>query len=547
MDELGVLSWFFPKKKTIYFVIGDEHAVLLFYRNGILQERRFLRDLSDDYTKYIKQICSYYPEAEIVILLDHKEQYYSQKILPNVSTIGADRIAKASFSKADFNANIIKLYNRAYKCSRGLVYTFIDVQITPNIKKWINYIEQLNNYIKGVYLLPIESYTSLGLYKNSMLTDNDTPGKVAKNINITKQTVWEILVTVNKVSGVRTTVFFAGNIISSNIYTDILAREPDVTAGNLEQMILDIIDDVKKMHAEYSRTIEIIDVYLVVQYDIIRHFREGNIPASKVLIFTPYYYYGYMNIANRSSEDRDRFSDPVLIGAIEFSQRLIKQIPYAVRHEDFYFYHIIRILSTTIRLMLPILSIGALLFCCNFFYNEMRYKNISENIDNLQIFLMEKKNEEREFGDLFDFSNNKNLEQVYEIIDLYEFMRLYNVNPLKIIYDFYRVGQNTVTIRKIDWQYDSFNLNFKHFIDLQSMAKIPSNALYKYELKIDALFHKDSNNYEIFYEQYDLYISRLKEAMKCCNVTINIQSDTLNLYSENKFIPITITITNTQG
>jgi hypothetical protein len=316
--------------------------------------------------------------------------------------------------KAEGNtaANTVKTFQCAYQLVRhtqpgSWVFTFVEVEIIENIVKWVHYTEQFNNYIKGIYLLPIESYTSLGLYKNSMLTDDDTPKKVAKNLKITKQVIWEILVTVNKVSGLRINTYYAGALINSVLSKDLIVRDPAVTAGNIEQELITAIERLKRHNLENEETI---DVYLVLPYEIKKHFREENIEVNELLLFTPYYYYGYMNIGNRSSEVKDRFSDPILGGAIEFANFLHCKLPYGSRQRDYAYYYCIKIMAIVAKLSVPILSLFIVWFFCQFFYDEVLYRSQREENEELTKIFQSKLVAKSNNSKLFDFNQNINSE-----------------------------------------------------------------------------------------------------------------------------------------
>jgi hypothetical protein len=232
---MNKINHFFRKKRCT-ITIGLNGASFTFHRGKEIEKTVFFKTLKD-VEKSFKNIFKDKEKYPIFILLDDNNQIYKQKKYPAIRSADVNKLIKKDLvrEKPKTKNEVIKNYikQKRGKNKRWNILLFW-VELKKNLVDWIDFLVlKPKNRLIGVYLLPIESISSLKII--SKIIEKDFNNKKCQIQIVTLNT---------KTSGLKQFIFNNDSLI--------LNREPDHNLNDpnfikyFEQDMLRIIQYLKR-------------------------------------------------------------------------------------------------------------------------------------------------------------------------------------------------------------------------------------------------------------------------------------------------------------
>ncbi len=309
-------------KSQFVLSVGDEGAILCFYKGGKLENRIFVDSPLSPDIKLLEKLLGTYQKIPIRILVDVMEQNYSQQFLPPVSPIGikqqVNRKLKRDFQPTDLN-NVLPL-GRSSQGRRDWSFLFISLANVEPFSRWFEFVLSQKNKFAGVYLLPIESSKLIAQLRGS---------------GADSKTEWEVLVMHNKIGGFRIVVLRSGKLVFTRLAQNLIGDNiSDIVVGNLEQEIANTVEYLRRLGFKGEQDSKII---IIAATDIIQKVDAQTLKFGKVELLTPFNAAEKLGLPSAVNE-KDKFSD--ILAATKFaadSRHVLKfNSPYSKKIELLY-------------------------------------------------------------------------------------------------------------------------------------------------------------------------------------------------------------------
>lgn len=305
-------------------IIGDEGAILTYIVGKSVQSRNFIAHASVDNLKEFETILAKNISAPIYMIVDSMDQSFVQQSLPPISALGVKKLIKRRLDR-DLGADVIKGYvllERDTTGRRDWNFLMVSLENSPHLNLWFNFIEKIDNRLKGIYLLSVEAEN---IVKNIDLA-MEMPKKDKKGVVGSR---WKFFVSHNKVGGFRQVVLRDGRIIFTRLTQPVGDATPEFVAGNVEQEISSTIEYMRRLSFAPQQGL---DVYVVASSDINNVLDLSRIMATNVYKFTPFEIAEFLGITG-AAQPADQFGDVILSACIACNRthRLVLFSPKALK------------------------------------------------------------------------------------------------------------------------------------------------------------------------------------------------------------------------
>ncbi len=288
-------------KNKYVLIVGDDGAILVYLKGNKISRRMFCSAPDADEVVNFNELIGLDSTAPVYIMVDLMEQSFTKQTFPPVSSASISKLVKRrlerDFSSSDLKGSIP--LGRSKIGKKEWNYLFATTPSGGVLGKWIDVFIDLPNQLVGVYLIPSEAQTIIS--------------RVSKNIHGNKKyeknpPKWQILVSHNKVSGVRQIIFHNGTLILTRLSQSLGEDRSDVMAGSIEQEIQTTKEFLKRLGLDDADEIEV----TIIASDEIKSFLDINrIRATRVVCVTPYELTESLGIGS-FAEQSDRFGDIAL-------------------------------------------------------------------------------------------------------------------------------------------------------------------------------------------------------------------------------------------
>ncbi|MBY0355079.1 MAG: hypothetical protein K2Q12_05045, partial [Rickettsiales bacterium] len=336
-------------------MIGDDGAILTYIESGIVQRRLFAATPDRQHTKTFIDLMNEYPHASLYMLVDILDQSYVKHALPPVTSLGLKKLVARRLDR-DFAKEDIKgalNLGREKKGRKDWNFLLISLSAASGLQGWLDIVLDMPNRFAGIYLLPVECeqiIPKLAKHINEPSPGGDEQPKTPSKRRIglpsgrkkdpllksaePEKTSWQLLVSHHKVGGFRQVVLKDGHLIFTRITQGAEAPSPAITAGNVEQEVLNTIEYLKRLSLTDS---SLLDIYFIVAQEIKNNLSRDRIPCNQAYIFTPYEAAELFNL-KQAVLSADRYGDMVLAGAFaaEKKHRLKLNPTYAEKLDKLY-------------------------------------------------------------------------------------------------------------------------------------------------------------------------------------------------------------------
>lgn len=544
-----MLSQYFNRDNKLHLTIGEEGVVVLYYVKDRLSKKLFIRTTSDQDTVELRKILLSDNDAKIHIYVDILDQSYMQKTLPAISVFSIDSLAQKRLEKETPKTHL-KNCLRVGRLSSGRkdwIYVFISTAFEPPISNWVAFLSKYQNIIVGIHFLPIEMACIVDALKDVISAKNvssikpklpfiDKVKALVSKDQIDDIPVWEVLLTLNKSGGFRQAVYQNGKVIFTRLLNSISDPNPDVIAGNIEQEIANSLEYLRRLSLREKDEIKI---YMVISGDIKKHIRKEKFNTTEVHIFTPYEAAKLLHIPENITKEGDRFCDPLILDIIH---RKKTHMMYAFTEElgQIFLYHkFFKWAVNSVKVAVPLIF----LLSCFEIFSIFSYMGLIKNFEieksnlssSLSVTGATKAEIEQKFG------SNADVEQIKEVVELYQEYSQYNTTPLTMLQKIGDIRPDISRVKEIEIRYDVPKLRYTARADAKGFE---NNSITQYQMfaKIAMTFKNFGTSYEELRENYKDYLNKLQLQFKEYQVSLSSLPDNFSFDDVNKPLSLQISL-----
>lgn len=310
-------------------IIGDEGAIIIYMVGKKVMSRNFIAHASADNIKEFETILAKDKKAPLYLVVDSMDQSFLQQSLPPISSLGVRKLIMRRLDR-DLGADVIKGYVLLERDSTGRRdwnFLMVSLENSPHMNLWFDFVERIDNRLKGIYLLSVETENIVKSLDRAM----NGGKKIAKSAVVSR---WKFFVTHNKVGGFRQVILRDGRIIFTRLTQPVGEATTEVIAGNIEQEISSTIEYMKRLSFNPQQGL---DLYIIASADINASLDISRLTSNKIYKFTPHEVSEYLGIEG-AAQITDQFGDVILASFISsmHSHRLTLVLPKAKRVNQIY-------------------------------------------------------------------------------------------------------------------------------------------------------------------------------------------------------------------
>lgn len=290
------------KGSQFILFIGDEGAILVYMEGRHVVKRLFAPNVEPANVRSLLDLLTMRPDIPLRLLVDAIDQSYVRHSLPPVSALSVGKLIKRRLER-DFPAEDIKgavMIDREKEGRKDWNYLLISLSATPLITRWLEWVSELPNPLRGVHLVPVEGEN----YVRAI-------SKVISDKRGNKPSSWQLLVSHHKVGGFRQIVLKGGRLIFTRLAQPIGETVPEVIAGNIEQEVMNTIEYLKRLSFEDEQNL---DIFIIVSEEIKQSIDRKKFKNEVVEIFTPYEAAQALQL-DQAALPSDHFGDVVMAAA----------------------------------------------------------------------------------------------------------------------------------------------------------------------------------------------------------------------------------------
>ncbi len=190
--------------------VGNCGAIVALHGKDKIKNKIFLDELNEDSKKELANLFLFNKKAPIYILFDTINQIYRKKIYPAVKKSDLVHVIKRDMEQ-DEDKESLKNYillNKKITAARRWECLFVSFSGSKVTDDWIEFLLDRPNYLVGIYMLPIETFSLFNLIKSNIRLNSRI---------ILKRNDLYCFILQNKVNGVRQIVFSEVSIVFTRI------------------------------------------------------------------------------------------------------------------------------------------------------------------------------------------------------------------------------------------------------------------------------------------------------------------------------------------
>ncbi len=293
------------KAKRFVLLVGDEGAILVFMQGGKVVRRLFAQSPQPIHTEAMLELLRTNASIPVYVLMDVLDQQYVAHTFPPVSALSLGGLVKRRLDR-DFQPEDIKGALQLGRDKTGRKewrYLLVSLARTPLVAEWVDAVLELPNEVKGVYLVPIESINYLRMLRAQESPDTALP--------------WQMLISYNKVSGVRQVVANEGRLVFTRVSQVIDDAVPAVIAGNIEQDIINTMEYLKRLGFQDSSQM---DAYVITAQDVVESLDLRRFAFGGAHALAPVDVAEHLKL-EQAALSVDRFGDVVMASAFGVTKK----------------------------------------------------------------------------------------------------------------------------------------------------------------------------------------------------------------------------------
>lgn len=518
--------------------VGEEGAVVVYARDGIAQNRLFVKTTDKQDVQKLVQLLEADPIATISLYLDTLDQSFVQKTLPGVNALSVNTIAQSRLEK-EIPKTYLKTYAQVMRHTTGRrdwVYTFVAASYDPPISKWVSFLLPYPNIIEGIYFLPVELSAILPKLRNktskpianivgfeaikSLFSSGSTDG--ARTVG------WEILICQNKTGGFRQVAFLNGKIIFSRLLNNVMDPDEDVLAGNIEQEIANSTEYLSRLALGMEDSIS---VYVILPEEVLKFIRSDKIKATTVKLFTAQQAAERLGLRNVAT-NKDKFFDPVFLNYMAANQLNVGRVHCDETKVVYRAAVGIKFAKKILGIIMPVLAFAILYNVYTFLSVQLSVGSLKDQIHSIESKIAEGK--AAVDGLSAKANNNLPVKQLNEIVSLHQFMTQTNETPISIAMKLSSAMPEYARVKSIGWNY--YDAGLMNFIPSKTNPVFTNpDAIrpYAVEIELDVLFIEVGDTYQELADRYHSFVSSIRKAFEGMHVDISELPSSFNFEAKN--------------
>lgn len=450
------------RNSCFIYLIGDDGAILVYMENGVVQRRLFAATPDRQHTKTFIDLMNDYPYAPIYMLVDILDQSYVKHALPPVTSLGLNKLVSRRLDR-DFAKEDIKgalNLGREKKGRKDWNFLLISISSASGIQGWLDLVLDLPNKFGGIFLLPVECENFLRklsekAYNPANISmepvDPDAPKRRISLPSAKKKTVaaketggenprWQLLVSHHKVGGFRQVVLKDGRLIFTRITQESEGGTPAITAGNVEQEVLNTIEYLKRLSLTESSSL---DLFFIVSQEIKANLSRDRMPCNQAYIFTPHEAAELCDL-KQAVLSADRYGDMVIASAFGATKkRRLKMNPtYADKLDKLY------------AGIMALRGAAALSALVAIFFILSGVFSIPSHLLKMQELKDQEKDKQARFSELsgIDSGVTASADQIKDLVELHEFLSKEEYDVIKTIAETAGIVSGDRTLDRWEWK-----------------------------------------------------------------------------------------------
>jgi hypothetical protein len=566
------------------YLIGDDGAVLVLLDNGQVIQRLFAPNADDAQALSFVHLLGEYPSAPIYVLIDVMDQSYVRHKLPPVSSLGLNKLVQRRLQRDFGKDDVTGALNlgRDKDGRKDWNFLMISLSVSGELQRWLDLVYELPNYFAGVYMLPVEcekiipefaaalrakhkesepavvedvfstpvhadgssetdassgskgkkfspkafrstkksgSSLAVAVEKTSRL--KKTSAKAAKGTK-SRQAMWQILISHQKVGGFRQVVLREGHLMFTRQTQAMENSPPALIAGSVEQELQNTIEYLRRMSYHPADGME---VFVVIGESIKQQISPANFTDLSMYVMTPF---EAAELLGRTAQmqQADRFADIILSAMFgSFKKKCLKLgTPISKRLDGLY--KKIKML----RLASACISIGLLGYTG---YVAFGWWSGLGELDRMQT--QEKKNKQQ-FDEIKKQSSSlsADVNLITDLIAFNEFVGESFETPIDATDKLAKRLVSNGMVKSFEWVGNNLNLTPLNAMSLDKATRTKPDYAIKFSLEM----MYDTQTWDAFLKKSDGYFKTIAEAFSSYDVKYgNLpgsfqQSDVLKIQSD---------------
>lgn len=306
------------KATRFVLTIGDEGAVLTHLVKGKVKKRLFTPEPKAQETRAFFETVLSDPGTPLMLLFDTIDQAYVQQTLPPVAALSVGKLIRRRLDREftdDYVRNAI-LMGKETEGRRDWIFMMVGLQRTTLVRQWLDIVTEWPNRFLGIYMLPVETGQVMQLLAQKLSVEAEEQVAGAE-----EHPSWQFLVTYNKVSGLRQSVYQNGKLVLTRLGQPALDSNPEAVAGSIEQEILGTKEYLKRLSYQEKDGLHLV---VIVAEEVKRYIDIGRLAVAQAHLLTPYQASLLLQL-EESAQQGDRFADVLIATAAgNAARRLLK-------------------------------------------------------------------------------------------------------------------------------------------------------------------------------------------------------------------------------
>lgn len=430
----GNIKKFSPTSGNKYgLIVGDEGAILIYMVDNTVKSRNFIAQANADNLREFETILAKDKNAPIFLIIDSMDQSFSQQTLPPISPFGVKKLIKRRLDR-ELGSDIIKGYiilERDEGGRRDWNYLTVALENSPYLKLWIDFVDNLDNRLSGIYLLSVEAEN---IVKNIDLTI-----KTPENKNAESAAKWKLFISHNKVGGFRQVVLKNGRIMFTRLTQPVTDESCEAVAGSVEQEITSTIEYIRRLSFDFQQGM---DVYIIASSDINNCLDMNMINFSNVYKFTPHEISDLFGISG-ATQPSDQFGDVILSAFISCSKTHRLTLSFQNSLKINRFYRAIKYQRIGVALLLILML----------FYSAIIAVDVWGKYSQIEMLEQKKNVQQRKLDDLNSEIKKSGMDvrKISDTVFLYNKINEQSENPAALLSKFRSVIIPAVSIKEVSW------------------------------------------------------------------------------------------------
>lgn len=548
-------------KNSFHISIGEDGIVVVHANNGNVLAKLYARTPEPVDSNKISQLFNSDPNADFYIYLDNLDQSYVQRTLPAISPIGINKVASDRLNKELSSKSFLKSLMQVGRLQTGRrdwVYTFISTHYDKPVSTWVDFLNEFENVVVGIYFLPVEMsklVDEIGRRATAQVIENSDQANIdpfAKlNLNVSenwydkifkkkalgKKQGWDIIVTQNKTGGFRQCAYRNGKVVFSRLLNNINSPVANIVAGNIEQEIANSVEYLLRLVLGND---DFIRIYVIASNEVLKGIRKEKLKGTECFLYTPFQISTLLGISNSSTE-KDKFSDPMILGLFSkntFSPRI--RLHTDITQKIFNFVFAIRIAYGAMKVLIPLMFLSTLFMLYKTYDWRVAISDLNSNLESLKMQIQLKtqiiKDNESKIKEKIP------MEQITEIVTLHRNINYLSSSPNDFILKLAEVIPDNIRLKNIVWSLKNTEIDKISSTQANgaviSFEQISKNTAPEIYVTTSFKYINKSKSIDDLYRAFNSETNAIKEYFKDYTVSISNLPQTFDFGEVSKQIDI---------